>query len=75
MRLEKPELSVAHASKIFAEPKTPASPAYIDLLKAQWVLHAYVLLEENRASLMAEENRKLFHSLSDVSLHSWCPVL
>lgn len=69
MRLEKPELSNTRASfSVSGGSKTPANQAYIDLLKAQWILHTIILREDNRSSLMTDENRKLFHTLSDVSL-------
>lgn len=69
MRLEKPELLNTHASfSVSGGSKTPANQAYIDLLKAQWILHTIILREDNRSSLMTDENRKLFHTLSDVSL-------
>lgn len=68
MRLEKPDLSITRASfSVSAKSRTPANQAYIDLLKAQWILHSIILHEDNRSSLMTDENRKLFHTLSDVS--------
>jgi hypothetical protein len=69
MRLEKPEMSNTRASfSVSGRSKTPANQAYVDLLKAQWILHTIILREDNRASLMTDENRKLFHTLSNVSL-------
>ena len=69
MRLEKPELSNTRASfSVSAKSRTPANQAYIDLLKAQWILHTIILRDDNRSSLMTDENRKLFHTLSDVSV-------
>ncbi len=68
MRLEKPDLSITRASfSVSAKSRTSANQAYIDLLKAQWILHSIILCEDNRSSLMTDENRKLFHTLSDVS--------
>ena len=69
MRLEKPELSNTHASfSVSGGSKTPANQAYIDLLKARWILDTIILREDNRSSLMTDENRKLYHTLSDVRL-------
>ena len=69
MRLEKPEMSNTRASfSVSGRSQTPANQAYVDLLKAQWILHTIILREDNRASLMTDENRKLFHTLSNVSL-------
>ncbi|KAL8795321.1 MAG: hypothetical protein Q9195_002191 [Heterodermia aff. obscurata] len=66
MRLEKPELSNTRASfSVSGGSKTPANQAYIDLLKSRWILDTIILREDNRSSLMTDENRKLFHTLSD----------
>lgn len=46
--------------------KTPANQAYVDLLKASWILYDIILREENITSLQTDENRKLFYNLSDV---------
>lgn len=46
----------------------PANQAYLDLLKASWILYQIVLNGDHMASLQANENRKLLHNLSDVSL-------
>ena len=69
MRLEKPDLSNTRASfSVSGGSKTPANQAYIDLLKSRWILETIILREDNRSSLMTDENRKLFHTLSDVRL-------
>lgn len=66
MRLERPELTNTRASfSVSGRSRTPANQAYIDLLKAQWILHTIILREDNRPSLMTDENRKLFHTLSN----------
>ena len=44
----------------------PSSQAYLDLLKASWVLYDIVLSDENLVPLQSNENRKLFLNLSDV---------
>ena len=76
MRLEKPEMTSTRASfSVSGKSKTPANQAYIDLLKAQWILHTIILREENRPSLMTDENRKLFHTLSDVGSHVSRPAI
>ena len=67
MRLERPELTDTRASfSVSGRSRTPANQAYMDLLKAQWILHTIILREDNRSSLMTDENRKLFHTLSNV---------
>ena len=61
------------------EPKTQEEPemltaainiyhqAYLDMLKASWILYDIVLKENNLTPLQTDENRKLFYHLSDVS--------
>lgn len=40
--------------------------AYVDLLKASWILYDVILKDDNdKASLMTDENRKMFLTLSD----------
>ena len=40
--------------------------AYVDLLKASWILYDIILKDDNdKASLMTDENRKMFYNLSD----------
>ncbi|KAI9799996.1 MAG: hypothetical protein M1833_003525 [Piccolia ochrophora] len=39
--------------------------AYVDLLKASWILYDVILKEENLTPLLTDENRKLFYNLSD----------
>ncbi len=40
--------------------------AYVDLLKASWILYNIILKDDNdKASLMTDENRKMFYNLSD----------
>ena len=46
--------------------KSPANQAYVDLLKASWILYTIILREENTTSLQTDENRKLYYNLSDV---------
>ena len=46
--------------------KSLANQAYVDLLKASWIMHAIILKEENLSALTTDENRKLFYNLSDV---------
>ena len=46
--------------------KSPASQAYVDLLKASWILHDILLKDSNLTALQTDDNRKLLHSLSNV---------
>ena len=40
--------------------------AYVDLLKASWILYNIILKDDNdKVSLMTDENRKMFYNLSD----------
>ena len=40
--------------------------AYVDLLKASWILYNVILKDDNdKVSLMTDENRKMFYNLSD----------
>jgi hypothetical protein len=62
-----PDFTSSHGSlSVPGDGRSPANQAYVDLLKASWILHTMVLREENAASLMTDENRKLFQDLSDV---------
>lgn len=45
--------------------KAHINQAYVDLLKASWILYNIILKDDNKSSLMTDENRKLFYSLSD----------
>ena len=40
--------------------------AYVDLLKASWILYDIILKGDNLTPLLTNENRKLFYNLSDV---------
>lgn len=46
--------------------------AYIDLVKASWVLFDVILKSEYEIPMQADENRKLFRELSDVSVSAIC---
>lgn len=48
------------------DPKSPANQAYVDLLKASWIMYDNVLDGDNLSALQTDENRKLFYNLSDV---------
>lgn len=46
--------------------RSAINQAYVDLLKASWILYNIILKDDNdKASLMTDENRKLFYNLSD----------
>ena len=46
--------------------KSTINQAYVDLLKASWILYNIILKDDSdKASLMTDENRKLFYNLSD----------
>ena len=51
-----------------------SAQAYVDLLKASWILFEVILKGDYSIPLQADENRKLFYNLSDVSkiLSYWC---
>ncbi|MCJ1465306.1 hypothetical protein MMC07_003923 [Pseudocyphellaria aurata] len=51
--------------------ESPANQAYVNLLKASWILHTIILNEDNIASLQMDENRKLFYNLSDGISHEF----
>ena len=50
---------------VSSEGKSAINQAYVDLLKASWILYTIVLRDDNVSSLLTAENRKLFHNLSD----------
>lgn len=46
--------------------RSAINQAYVDLLKASWILYNIILKDDNdKASLMTDENRKMFYNLSD----------
>ena len=55
-----------------ANSTVPSWQAYVDLLKASWILYDIVLEGDNRNALQSNENRKLFINLSDVRLELVC---
>lgn len=64
---ERSDLASSRASfSVCVDAQSPANQAYVDLLKASWILHKQVRKEENLSSLTTDENRKLFYNLSDV---------
>ena len=50
-----------------SDSRAPANQAYVDLLKASWILYEIVLQDEYLDSLYVEENQKLCYDLSEVS--------
>ena len=50
---------------VSSEGKSAVNQAYVDLLKASWILNTIILRDDNATSLMTDENRKLFYNLSD----------
>lgn len=61
-----PRQYTSHASfSVSSEGAMAVKQAYVDLLKASWILYNIVLHDDNVSSLMTHENRKLFHNLSD----------
>ena len=68
--IDQPEFTSSRGSlSVPGDGRSPANQAYVDLLKASWILHTMILREENFASLATDENRKLFQDLSDVCTH------
>lgn len=68
--IDRPEFTSSRGSlSVPGDGRSPANQAYVDLLKASWILHTMILREENVASLTTDENRKLFQDLSDVRMH------
>ena len=49
-----------------SDSRSPSNQAYVDLLKASWILYEIILKDENLTLLLTDENRKLFYNLSDV---------
>lgn len=47
--------------------RSTSHQAYIDLLKASYILYDIVLRDENSRALLSDENRKLVADLSEVS--------
>ena len=45
--------------------KSAINQAYVDLLKASFILYSIILRDDYKSSLLSAENRKLFHNLSD----------
>lgn len=67
--VDQPEFTSSRGSlSVPGDGRSPANQAYVDLLKASWILHTMIQREENFASLATDENRKLFQDLSDVCM-------
>lgn len=58
-------MSTRESFSVSGEGKAAINQAYVDLLKASWILYTIVLTDDHKPSLMTDENRKLFYSLSD----------
>lgn len=70
--IERPEPKNTRGSiSISTQGKSPANQAYVDLLKASWILYTIILKEDNLSSLQMDENRKLFYNLSDGINHEF----
>ena len=68
---ERPEVSSSRGSfSASGNGKSLANQAYVDLLKASWILHTVILSEENVSALTTDENKKLLFNLYDVGFHS-----
>lgn len=70
--VDQPEFTSSRGSGSLTAPgdgRSPANQAYVDLLKASWILHTMILREDNVTSLTTDENRKLLQDLSDVCTH------
>jgi len=66
---EKPQMTNARGSFSRSDDsRSPSNQAYVDLLKASWILYEIILKDENLTPLLTDENRKLFYNLSDVSI-------
>ena len=64
---EKPQISTVRGSfSRSSDSRSPSNQAYVDLLKASWILYDVILKDENLTQLLTDENRKLFYNLSDV---------
>ncbi len=65
---EKPHMANVRGSfSRSSDSRSPSNQAYVDLLKASWILYEVILKGENLTLLLTDENRKLFYNLSDVS--------
>lgn len=68
--IDQPEFTSSRGSvSVPGDGRSPANQAYVDLLKASWILHTMILREENFTTLTTDENRKLFQDLSDVYIY------
>ena len=66
---ERPTSKTAYQSLTSStEYSVPSTQAYVDLLKASWILYDIILDNDDQTALLTNENRKLFIDLSDVSL-------
>jgi len=66
---EKPQMANLRGSfSRSSDSRSPSNQAYVDLLKASWILYEVILKDENLTLLLTDENRKLFYNLSDVSV-------
>lgn len=62
-----PSSNTRSSLSVSTESKSATAQAYVDLLKASYILYEIVLKNQNtEAPLLTDENRKLFYNLSDV---------
>lgn len=66
---EKPQMANLRGSfSRSSDSRSSSNQAYVDLLKASWILYEVILKDENLTLLLTDENRKLFYNLSDVNI-------
>ena len=46
--------------------------AYIDLLKASWIMNNFIIKGDSLVVTTSDENRKLLHNLANVSHEKFC---
>ncbi|KAI9669583.1 MAG: hypothetical protein M1817_004626 [Caeruleum heppii] len=75
---EKPMLTNAQGScSPSSDSRSASGQAYVDLLKASWILYDIILKNINLTALLTHENQKLFYDLSEAlteDLHHFAPV-
>lgn len=59
-------VSARGSSSLSSDSRTTSQQAYIDLLKASYILYGIVLEDESNSTLSTDENRKLIADLSEV---------
>lgn len=67
--IEAPQSPNTRASfSMSGESSRSGNQAYVDLLKASWIMNRFIVKGDNLIVMASDENRKLLHNLATVRL-------